>query len=181
MLNAARGALPRAAYEAAARSVLRAVGGGLLELLRGEGFPAFNAFAAQRLANDVARLQQLAAATDIPGLAVRAVVQTQDRNKGWGIGACQSCCAVRVFRRLAIMPRAPPMTSPACSSSLRCPQARIALVVFVNRLGSGCALLAAGCGSCKEAETESLECYVSMPMGRFTAINLSGTVLRSFI
>jgi len=87
VLNAARGALPRAAYEAAARSVLRAVGGGLLELLRGEGFPAFNAFAAQRLANDVARLQQLAAATDIPGLAVRAVVQTQDRNKGWGIGA----------------------------------------------------------------------------------------------
>jgi len=51
--------------------VLRAVGGGLLELLRGAGVPAFNAFAAQRLADDVAALRQLAAATDVPALAVR--------------------------------------------------------------------------------------------------------------
>jgi len=59
--------------------VLRAIGGGLLELLRGAGVPAFNAFAAQRLAADVAALRQLAAATDVPGLAVRRAARRARR------------------------------------------------------------------------------------------------------
>ena len=71
-MNATRSALPRPAHESAARALMRAVGGGLLELLRGEGVAAFNAFAAQRLADDVGRLQQLADEAGVPGLPVRA-------------------------------------------------------------------------------------------------------------
>ena len=69
-MNATRNALTRPAHESAVRALMRAVGGGLLELLRGEGVSAFNAFAAQRLADDVGRLRQLADDASVPGLSV---------------------------------------------------------------------------------------------------------------
>lgn len=75
-MTATRNALPRPAHENACRALMRAVGGGLLELLRGEGVAAFNAFAAQRLADDVGRLQQLADDTGVPGLPVRTPTRT---------------------------------------------------------------------------------------------------------